>query len=344
MKKKRIWIYMADGASVLPEDSIFLMDKNTVFERAEATGEWLFTAIGVESRKQDQEADMTGMENNDNKKVAMRVRSLPEAFPVVGKRLEDLGFTREDLESEMYLLIETEFLGEMTEIMGLTEMWNDNLIKELTFYSEQPFDEAKAYFTDLYGEPFRKGWEPYAMSHGGVVDWFMYWTGEGIVQLRKGRDFNWFECKYEIPKEKPAEILKQEQGLTLQEFAWSSGYYMNDLTEEDFDYLKIEKKEEDHLTWDFIYQGTECHFDLYRKKGPQLADYMSGVSYETSRVGDWEEVHTCVKDGWGEQIWVNPVKDIWRLEIRKEATAEKLNAIRELLETHSWRYDPSKKE
>ena len=91
MKKKRIWIYMADGASVLPEDSIFLMDKNTVFERAEATGEWLITAIGVESRKQDQEADMTGMENNDNKKVAMRVRSLPEAFPVVGKKLEDLG-------------------------------------------------------------------------------------------------------------------------------------------------------------------------------------------------------------------------------------------------------------
>ena len=29
---------LADGASVLPEDSIFLMDKNTVFERAEATG------------------------------------------------------------------------------------------------------------------------------------------------------------------------------------------------------------------------------------------------------------------------------------------------------------------
>ena len=277
---------LADGASVLPEDSIFLMDKNTVFERAEATGEWLFTAIGVESRKQDQEADMTGMENNDNKKVAMRVRSLPEAFPVVGKRLEDLGFTREDLESEMYLLIETEFLGEMTEIMGLTEMWNDNLIKELTFYSEQHFDEAKAYFTDLYGEPFRNGWDPYAMSQGGVVDWFMYWTGEGIVQLRKGQNFNWFECKYEIPEEKPEEILKQEAGLTLQEFAWSSGYYMNDLTEEDFDYLKIEKKEEDHLTWDFIYQGTECHFDLYRKKGPQLADYMSGVSYETSRVGD----------------------------------------------------------
>ena len=371
MKKKRIWIYMAAALSILlllggcsskssrisagtaavetttdslPEDSIFLMDKNTVFERAEATGEWLFTAIGVESRKQDQEADMTGMENNDNKKVAMRVRSLPEAFPVVGKRLEDLGFTREDLESEMYLLIETEFLGEMTEIMGLTEMWNDNLIKELTFYGEQPFDEAKAYFTDLYGEPFRKGWEPYIVSQGGVVDWFMYWTGEGIVQLRKGQNFNWFECKYEIPEEKPEEILKQEAGLTLQEFAWSSGYYMNDLTEEDFDYLKIEKKEEDHLTWDFIYQGTECHFDLYRKKGPQLADYMSGVSYETSRVGDWEEVHTCVKDGWGEQIWVNPVKDIWRLEIRKEATAEKLNAIRELLETHSWRYDPSKKE
>ena len=35
---------------------------------------------------------------------------------------------------------------------------------------------------------------------------------------------------------------------------------MRDLTEEDFDFLKIEKKEEDHLTWDFIYQGTECHF------------------------------------------------------------------------------------
>ena len=283
---------------------------------------------------------MTDRENKGNK-AAMRVGSLPEAFPVVGKRLEDLGFTREDLENGMCLPIETEFLGEKTEIMGFTETWNDNLIKELLFYSERPFDEAKAYFAALYGKPFRNGQDPYIASQGGAVDWFMYWTGEGIVQLRKGQNFNRFECRYMIPEEKPKEILKQEQGLTLQEFAWSSGYYMQGLTEADFDYLKIEKKEEDYLTWDFIYQGTECHFDLYRKKGSQLADYMSDVSYETGRVGEWEEVHTCVKDGWGEQIWSNPVKDIWRLEIRKEATAKKLNAIRELLETHSWRYDPA---
>ena len=39
---------------------------------------------------------MTDRENNGNK-AAMRVGSLPEAFPVVGKRPEDLGFTREDL-------------------------------------------------------------------------------------------------------------------------------------------------------------------------------------------------------------------------------------------------------
>ncbi len=277
------------------------------------------------------------MENSGIYKAAMRVRSLPEAFPVVGRRPEDLGFTVEDLENKMSLNIETEFLGEKTVMFGFAEPWNENRIKELKFYGEQPFDEVKRYFADLYGEPFRKGQDPYIRDRGGAVDWFMYWTGEGVVQIRKGQNFNRFEGKYDIPEEKPPEILKQEQGLTLQEFAWSSGYYMRDLTEKDFDCLKIEKKGEDYLTWDFIYRGTECHFDLYRKKGPQLADYMSDVRYETSRVGEWEEVHTCVKDGWGEQIWVNPVKDIWRLEIRKEATAEKLNEIRELLETHSWR-------
>ena len=291
----------------------------------------------MENNKQKQEDTISDMENNGINKVAMRVKSLPEAFHVVNKRPEDLGLTKEDLESEMSLNIETEFFGEKTVIYGFMESWNDNRIKELIFYGEQPFDEVKRYFTDLYGEPFRNGQDPYVQSRGGAVYWFMYWTGEGVVNIGKGQYSNFFEGKYSIPKEKPPEIIKQEQGLTLHEFALSSGYYMNDLTEEDFDYLKIEKKEVDYLTWDFIYQGTECHFDLYRKKGANLSDYMSDVSYETSRIGGIEDVHTCVKDGWGEQIWVNPISDIWRLEIRQEATAEKLNSIRELLETHSWR-------
>ena len=237
---------------------------------------------------------MAGMENSSNDKAVIHVRSMPEAFSVVGRRPEDFGFSGEDIGKGIYLSIETEFLGEMREVMCLTDICNDNLIKELLFYSERPFDEAKAYFADLYGEPFRKGSDPYIASRGGAVDWFMYWTGEGIVRLGKGQYINRFECRYEVPGEKPKEILKREQGLTLQEFAFSSGYYFHGLTEEDFDYLKIEKREEDYLIWDFIYQGTECHFDLYRKKGPQMADYMSDVSYETSRVGDYEDVHTCM--------------------------------------------------
>ena len=267
----------------------------------------------------------------------MRVQSLQEAFSVVGKRLEDLGTAGEDAEYKLSLNIETEFLGEKTELIGFVEPWNESRIKELEFYGEQPFDEVKRYFADLYGEPFRKGCDPYIEARGGAVEWFMYWTGEGVVRIGKGQYSDRFECKYDIPGEMPPEVLKRIQGLSLLEFAHLSGYYMRDLTEKDFDYLKIEKKEEDYLTWEFTYQGTKCHFDLYRKKGPHLSDYLSDAVYETSRVADCEDVHTCVKDGWGEQIWVNPVGDIWRLVIGQEASAEKLNEIRELLETHSWR-------
>ena len=62
----------------------------------------------MENNKQKQEDTISDMENNGINKVAMRVKSLPEAFHVVNKRPEDLGLTKEDLESEMSLNIETE--------------------------------------------------------------------------------------------------------------------------------------------------------------------------------------------------------------------------------------------
>lgn len=46
---------------------------------------------------------MMEMENSGIGKAVMRVRSLPEAFPVVGKRLEDLGLTGEDLENKIQI-------------------------------------------------------------------------------------------------------------------------------------------------------------------------------------------------------------------------------------------------
>lgn len=171
--------------------------------------------------------------------------------------------------------------------------------------------------------------------------WYRYWSGEGIIALSKGENNSFFKFEYTPVEEenKPKEILKREQGLSLPEFAHGTGYYM-DIEKEDFEALgvenlKIEKREEGHFTWVFTYEDAGCRFNVYKDQRENLEEYLADVSYEQSET-EFETLYTYVKEGYGEQVFVNPFGDVWKIAMTGDAGAEKLNAIRTLLEDHSW--------
>ncbi len=260
--------------------------------------------------------------------------SLPEVLSLAGQSIYDLGLTEKDLESELFLHIETEFLSDRQEVTAGTDRKDRYVITGIWFSSSRKLSEAEEYFSGLYGEPYLKTEDPYAEGVGGVVYHQYWWTGEGIIHLSKAQKHRFFSFQYEKAAE-PEKVAKREKGLSLQEFAWGTGYYMK-LSEEDFDSLKIEKKDEEYYTWDFVFEGTAYHLDIYRKQGKNLSEYLRDVPYDQTDAGH-EKLYTYVDSGYGEQVFSNPFSDVWRIVMEQDAASEKLNMIRELLENSSWK-------
>ena len=78
-----------------------------------------------------------------------------------------------------------------------------------------------------------------------------------------------------------------------------------------------------------------CRFNVYKDQRENLEEYLADVSYEKSET-EYETLYTYVKEGYGEQVLVNPFGDVWKIAMTDDASSEKLNAIRTLLEDHSW--------
>ena len=135
--------------------------------------------------------------------------ALPDAFVIAGKTIAELGYTEEDLGGSLYLVLDCGFLGKRQIVNAYTESWNDYRISELSFTAKRPMAAAEEYFTELYGEPYETGEEPYAASNGGVVYWSDYWTGEGIIHLSAGEESDFYSFSYR-PAEKPAKILNSK--------------------------------------------------------------------------------------------------------------------------------------
>ena len=261
------------------------------------------------------------------------VKSLTDAFELVGKSIDELGIKKEELDSGMYIRLNVDFDGLKQDIMLTAASYRDYVIIDLWFTSHKSWDDATAYCRSLYGEPYHVYEEPYVASKGGVTFYEYYWTGKGSLEISKGEQHNFISIRYEL-SEKPAEIVKREEGLSFEEFAYGTGYYM-DLTREDFDELKIEKTSEYQYDWDFVYQGMKAHFKLLKGDRETIENYKHNVEYVSTEY-EYETVYTYVKDGYGESCWVNPFGDFWHLTIFEDATAEKLNMLRELLEKASF--------
>ena len=146
---------------------------------------------------------------SDEARTPITFDSLPDAFVIAGKTIAELGYTEEDLGGSLYLVLDCGFLGKRQIVNAYTESWNDYRISELSFTAKRPMAAAEEYFTELYGEPYETGEEPYAASNGGVVYWSDYWTGEGIIHLSAGEESDFYSFSYR-PAEKPAKILNSK--------------------------------------------------------------------------------------------------------------------------------------
>lgn len=122
--------------------------------------------------------------------------SFPEMLQLSGKTLSEGGLTKDDMTDGIYLLIETVFLDETTEVRGYSDHAGGERIGELTFTSKKRLSEAQAYFKELYGEPYETEIQPYAKSKGGSVYREYYWTGEGILILSKADHYGYIEVRY----------------------------------------------------------------------------------------------------------------------------------------------------
>ncbi len=273
-------------------------------------------------------------ETGDPKVKILTFDSVQEVFALVGKTIDEIGIRKEELDNDMYVIIEFDFLGNRETARALVDNRNDHTLISIRFSCDKRYEDVLEYFSDLYGSPYMKGEDPYVASKGGAVCWQRYWTGEGVVEISKGEKDSFFVCEYRL-SEKPAEVTGQEEGLTFEEFGKATGYYMK-LERTDFDELTIYQIDDGIYGWDFIYQGDRYEFIVTKGKADLVRQFIGREGYDHYADGT-EEICTLIKDGKGEQIIGNNANDLWEIIMHENATVEKLNAMRELLEYSSWK-------